>query len=223
MSQAIGAVLAYAVGVGISPIPIIAVVLMLLSQRASSNGPAFLAGWLVGLAGLFTAVVALAGALDVGTSDTADDGVKWLRLALGVLLLVAAGRKWTKRTREGDEPTMPPWMARLDVIAPGRAGGLGVLLSLNPKNLLLAIGAGTSVAQLDASTSHAVAAGAVFVLVGSAIAIAAVVYQAVGGARAQSGLEDLKAWMTAHNSAIMMVLFAVFGALLIAQGLGVRG
>ena len=39
MGQAIGGSLPYAVGIALSPIPIIAVVLMLSSGRAKVNGP----------------------------------------------------------------------------------------------------------------------------------------------------------------------------------------
>jgi len=50
MGQAISEVLTFAVGVAISPMPIIAVILMLFSQRAKVNGPAFLLGWVLALA-----------------------------------------------------------------------------------------------------------------------------------------------------------------------------
>ena len=40
----ISEVLPFAIGVAISPIPIIAVILMLFSNRAKVNGPAFLLG-----------------------------------------------------------------------------------------------------------------------------------------------------------------------------------
>ena len=46
MGQAIGGSLPLAVGIALSPIPIIAVVLMLTSPRARVNGPAFVLGWL---------------------------------------------------------------------------------------------------------------------------------------------------------------------------------
>ena len=49
MGQAIGEILPLAVGVALSPIPIIAIILMLGTPRARSNGPAFALGWLVGL------------------------------------------------------------------------------------------------------------------------------------------------------------------------------
>ena len=48
MGAAIGQVLPLAVGVALSPVPIIAVALMVMSQRARLNGPVFVIGWLTG-------------------------------------------------------------------------------------------------------------------------------------------------------------------------------
>jgi hypothetical protein len=50
VAQGIGEVLTFAIGVAISPVPIIAVILMLFSGRAKVNGPMFLVGWVVALA-----------------------------------------------------------------------------------------------------------------------------------------------------------------------------
>lgn len=49
MGQAVGQSLPFAVGIALSPIPIIGVVLMLATPRARVNGVAFIAGWVVGL------------------------------------------------------------------------------------------------------------------------------------------------------------------------------
>jgi hypothetical protein len=51
MGGAIGGSLPLAIGVALSPIPIIAVVLMLTTPSARVNGPAFVIGWLAELAG----------------------------------------------------------------------------------------------------------------------------------------------------------------------------
>ena len=59
--QAIGQVLAFGVGVALSPLPIIAVVLMLATPKGRTNGPAFLAGWVLGIAVLGTIVLLIAG------------------------------------------------------------------------------------------------------------------------------------------------------------------
>ena len=47
MGEAIGQSLPLAVGVALSPVRIIAVVLMLATARARANGPAFVLGWLL--------------------------------------------------------------------------------------------------------------------------------------------------------------------------------
>jgi threonine/homoserine/homoserine lactone efflux protein len=55
MGAALGEILGFAVGVAISPVPIIAVILMLFSAKAGANGISFVAGWLIGLLFLFLA------------------------------------------------------------------------------------------------------------------------------------------------------------------------
>jgi len=219
MGQAVSEVLPFAIGVGISPIPIIAVILMLFSQRAKVNGPVFLVGWVLGLSVVVTVVYAIANA---ATHDgSSPDSVSWFKIVVGVLLLVVAGRNWAKRPKPGEEPQLPRWMAGVDHIQPAKAFRLALVLSaLNPKNLALAAGAAAGVAQLGASTGDAVVALAVFVVLGSASVALAVVYDLVGGARARATLDDMKQWLTLHNSAVMAVLFLVFGVLLISQGVG---
>jgi Sap, sulfolipid-1-addressing protein len=56
MGQAIGQVISFSVGVALSPVPIIAVVLMLATPKGRVNGPSFLIGWIAGLAVLGTIV-----------------------------------------------------------------------------------------------------------------------------------------------------------------------
>lgn len=220
MAEAIAAVLPYAAGVSLSPIPIITVVLVLFSTRARINGPMFLAGWATGLTALLTVVHLTANQLDAGTEGTADDGIAWLRVLLGVVLLIAAARKWRHRPGPGEEPSLPAWMTRIEGISPVRALGLGLLLASNPKNLALSFGAGTSLAQLDVSVGQAGAAIVVFVLVGSAAVIVAVGYASSGLVGVRQRLEEAKAWLALHNGALVAVLYLVFGALLVSRGLG---
>src|ERR1700722_1322906 len=141
MGQGIGEVLTWAVGVAISPIPIIAVILMLFSARARVNGPAFLLGWVVALAAVSTVVYVLAHDGDGATSSTASDSVSWGKIVLGVVLLALARRNWRNPPKPGEEPAMPKWMAHIDSLTPVKALGLGVVLAaVNPKNLILTMG-----------------------------------------------------------------------------------
>jgi len=46
-----------------------------------------------------------------------------------------------------------------------------------------------------------------------------VVYYLLGGESVKAKLDEMKDWLVLHNNAVMAVLFVVFGAKLIADGL----
>jgi len=93
------------------------------------------------------------------------------------------------------------------------------LAAVNPKNLVLIVGAATGVAQLGVPTSDAVAALVVFVVVGSLSVAAPVCYYLLGGERAKATLDGAKSWLVLNNATVMTVLFVVFGVVLISNGL----
>ena len=67
----------------ISPVPIIAVILMLFSRRAKVNGPAFLLGWVAALTVVSIVVYVLAHDASVASSSAASDSVSWGKIVLG--------------------------------------------------------------------------------------------------------------------------------------------
>ena len=168
MREAIGQMLPTAVGVAISPLPIVAVVLMLVTPRGRVNGPAFLLGWIVGLA--IVGVIVLSAA---GGADASDDGepatwVSVLELLLGLAALLISARQFRGRPRAGEAPETPKWMRALDTFTPVKAIGAGALLSgLNPKNLLLAVAGATAIAQAGIDTGDEAIAYALFTLIAS--------------------------------------------------------
>jgi threonine/homoserine/homoserine lactone efflux protein len=221
VGPAIGEILPLAIGVAISPVPIIAIVLMLGTPRARSNGLAFALGWIVGLTIVGGVLLALA-----ADNSQEDDGgpetwVSVVKLALGVLLLLFAARTWRTRPRVGQEAPMPKWMQAIDTFTTGRSLGFGALLSgVNPKNLALTIAAATTIAATGISGGEAAGALAVFIFVGSISILAPVAIYFALGARATVILEDLKTWMAAHNAAIMAVLLLVLGVKIIGDAIG---
>src|SRR3954447_11914670 len=101
MGQGISEVLPFAIGIAISPIPIIAIVLILFSNRATANGLAFLFGWMAGLAVVGTAVYLFADAATAAPAPTASDTIGGEKTLLGVLLLGSARRNFAKRPTPG--------------------------------------------------------------------------------------------------------------------------
>jgi len=220
VGQGIGEVLTFAVGVAISPVPIIAVILMLFSQRARVNGPLFLLGWVLALAIVSGVAYILADQGDIATSTGSSDAVAWGKILFGVLFLLLAVRQWRSKPAPGSEPEMPTWMAGIDAFSPAKALVLGLLLAgVNPKNLLLTLAAAVGLAQLGLSTTDAVVSLVIFVVVASLTIAGPVVYYVVGGASAKATLDSMKSWLAVHNAAVMAVLFVVFGVDLIAKGL----
>jgi threonine/homoserine/homoserine lactone efflux protein len=102
MKEAIGQVLSLAVGVAISPVPIIAVVLMLATPRARANGLAFVLGWIAGLAVVGTIVLLVSSGASASENGQPATWVSVLELVLGALLLMVAVRQWRGRPRAGE-------------------------------------------------------------------------------------------------------------------------
>jgi peptidoglycan/LPS O-acetylase OafA/YrhL len=133
ISDAIGQVLSFAVAAGLSPIPIVGVVLMLGSPRGRSNGLAFVAGWVVSILVLGGVVLAVAGG--AGADDSVQ-GPAYLKLALGVLLLFIALRQWRGRPKEREQPEPPKWMAAIATLGVGVPVAMYFVMGERSKDLL---------------------------------------------------------------------------------------
>jgi threonine/homoserine/homoserine lactone efflux protein len=221
VGQAIGQVLAFGIGVTLSPVPIIAVVLMLATPRGRVDGPAFLAGWVTGLAVAGTILLLLAGG--AGASQSGGAPATWVsvvKILLGVLLLLLAVKQWHGRPQGDAEPQLPAWMKKIDTFAPPKAAGLGVLLSAaNPKNLLLIVGAAAAISATGVSTGDQAAALAVFVVLGTVGPAIPVAIFFLMGDRAAALLERMRGWMAHENATIMAVLCLIIGAKLIGDAI----
>jgi len=220
LGQAIGDLLPSAVGVALSPIPIIAVILMLATPRAKSNGLAFAAGWIVGLVVVSVIVLLVASGASDPNSGTSD-GVNWVKVAIGVLFLALAFKQWRGRPRRGEAAEMPKWMDTIDRFTALKSSGLGVVLSaLNPKNLALTLAAAASIAQANLDTGDTTIAVAVFVVIASVSVLGPVLFYVLAPQTAAKPLDAIKVFMSEHNAVIMFVLFLVLGAKILGDGLG---
>ena len=221
MGEAIGQMLPFAVGVAISPMPIVAVVLMLVSARAKANGLAFILGWVVAIAVLGGIVLAVAGPAAMTDDDgSASSGSSTLKLVLGLLLVMVAMRQWRSRPHGDEEPVVPKWMGAIDGFTPVKAAGAGfVLADVNPKNLVLVVGGAAAIAQTEVSGAEQVLALVLFVVIATIGVATPVVIYFVMGDRAAGILQRLKSWMSSHNPAIMAVLCLVIGAKLIGDSI----
>jgi threonine/homoserine/homoserine lactone efflux protein len=220
VGDVVGQILSFAVGVAVSPVPIIAVVLMLTTDRGRVNGPAFVLGWIAGLALAGTAILLLAGQADASDGGEPATWVGVLKLMLGLGLLALAVKQWRGRPADSEVAELPSWMQKIDGFAPGRALALAVALAaINPKNLLLTVGAATTIAHAGLEAGEQAVALSVFILIASlGIGAPVAIYFALGE-KSASLLGGLKDWMAHNNAAIMTVLLLVLGAKLLGDGI----
>jgi len=221
MGLPLGDLLPLAVGIAVSPIPIIAVILMLFSPKALVNGVSFALGWVAGLILVAIVILALTSTVDMGTSSEPNTWVSLLKLLIGLLLLFLAYRNWKQRPSADDEVEMPKWMAGIDNFTPMKAFGLAALLSgLNPKNLLLNVSAMMVISLAELTGMALIVTLFIYLLLASITVIVPVVYYLVGGEKAQKTLDSWKTWLSANNAVVMAVLLLVIGLKLLGDGLG---
>ncbi len=216
MGPVIGDILPLALGVAISPIPIIAAILMLFSPRAAATSTGFLIGWVVGIVvatGIFTA---LAGSIGSGGDSSGWSG--WTKIVLGVLLLSVGLRQFRGRH---DKHGTPKWMSAIDSLNFGKALGLGFLLSaINPKNLLMAVAAGVAIGSAGLSVGSDVVVIAIFTVIAASTVAVPVIAYLVARERMRGPLDAMKAWLEENNATVMAVLILVIGVVLIGKGIG---
>src|SRR5215475_8795809 len=128
MSSAWGSVLTelipLALVVALSPLSIIPAVLVLHTARPRPTGLAFLAGWLIGLAALTAIFVEVSNLLG-GLGAKPPGWASWLRVVIGVALIVFGGYRWLMRKKSAHTPG---WMQKLSTLTPAKAGVAGLAL-----------------------------------------------------------------------------------------------
>ncbi|MFF1633535.1 GAP family protein [Leifsonia sp. NPDC058248] len=220
MNGVIGEILPSALGVAISPIPIIAAILMLLSPNARGTSVGFMIGWILGIVAavvVFTLLSAIIPAADP-TASKPIAGVIKILLGLGLLLL--AGNQWRKRPQHGEAAAPPKWMSAIDTMKPVAALGLGFLLAaVNPKNLLMAVAGGLAIGASGLPAGQQTIAIVVFVLIAACTVVIPVVAYLLAAKRMAGPLDALRVWLLANNATIMTVLLLVIGVVLIGKGI----
>ena len=216
MGSVIGDILPLAVGIAISPIPIIAAILMLLSPKAKGTSVGFLLGWVIGIVVAVVVFTLLASVLPEQDPDAAKPVSGVIKIVLGVLLLLVGIRQWRGR---GGQHDAPKWMAAIDDFTFPKALGLGFLLSgVNPKNLIIAAGAGLIIGSSAVGVGGDAAAIALFTVIASSTVAIPVLAHLVTAERMTRPLESLRKWLQDNNATVMATMILVIGVVLVGKG-----
>ncbi|MFE2063324.1 GAP family protein [Streptomyces sp. NPDC059467] len=222
MGHAVGDVLGLAAGVAVSPLPIVAIILILATPQGRLNGLLFALGWVLGLAALGAIMLAVGGSGGASAHKHPATWVGALKLALGALLALFGALQWRRRPKDPSQAQLPKWMAAIDRFGPGKILGLGLLLSAgNLKNAPLTIAAAASISSAGISVPQQIGTLAIFVIIASLGVLAPLAVYLVMGERAKSILGSWRDWAAQHNVAVLAVLFFVLGLKLLGDGISI--
>jgi len=217
----IGDILPFAVVVVVSPINIVAAILLLLSKRAILNASGYLGGFFVGLAVVVGGLTALATAVSLDPGSSGLRGASALLLVLGIGLIVVAVWKFHGRPGPEEPASLPGWMDGIAGFSPGRSFAVGVAIGAgNPKNFAVALGTAVTVSSAGLPSAQTIGVLAAYTFSACIGVAAPIVTMLVLGDRADAVLDDWKSWLTRNNAAMMAVLYLFFGVILIGKYLG---
>src|SRR5690606_26131846 len=133
----------------------------------------------------------------------------WLRVVVGVVLIVLGGYRWANRKRSAH---MPGWMTRMRTLTPAKAAATAAALTvLNPKVLFICAAAGLAIGSSGLRYPSVWLAGIWYVVVaGFTVALPILAY-AVSGARLDPALARLREWMERQHAVLVAVILVVIG------------
>lgn len=217
MGAVIGSFLSAAVGIAISPMPIIILLLALFTTHARINALATTVGWFVGVFGLGTLVILLGIQPSTGTPSTTSG---LINVGFGLLLLALAVQNYHKRPEPGEPVKEPEWMAKIDTIAPPTLLGLtALLIAVNAKNTTMIITGALEISVADVSVGEQLVLLAIFSTVACLPAIVITGAYLLFGDRIAPMLERLRDWLQLNSATVMMLLFAILGTQTLGKGI----
>ena len=209
-----------ALGVAISPLPVVAMLVLLLTKGARRNSLVTLACWILGVS--FTIGIAIAFAGRLPQPRHGDDlPAEWVfAILLGIALIITAAISYFGRRDkpQGGEP--PAWLKRVDNLTPW--GGAVIALSnavTSPKNMALTLTAGLVIARAAVSPAEVAASALVFVAIATLLMAIPVVFYFVGGEHSVRILTRWKDRITLHASAFIEIVLVVIGIAMTARGI----
>jgi hypothetical protein len=211
MTSLLGELLPMILGNILSPLWLIIVLLLLASPGGVAKAAAFVLGMTftrVVQGAIFGAVLARGVTANGGTVPVAAT----LNLLLGIMLLIAAFKKWRKEA-DPDEPP-PRWMQSLDQTTAVKAFGLGALgIAIGPKLWAFTLSALAIINEAGLDRGGAISAYAAYIVLAQILLILAILVSAVARQGSRAFLQRAIEWLTTYNRPISIAVAIVFGLL----------
>jgi hypothetical protein len=201
----------------VSMIPIMATILILVSDRRDQSALSYATGWVLGAAAFVTLATVAAQFLPEGRPRHRDTAVGIIEIAIGAIM-VLLGLVTLVRRRSESTGQIPGWMSRVDSLDTLPAFGLGLALNVRPKAFLLAVAAGLVLHTASLEPEAAVVGVAFFTIVATSTVVVPVLLTLLSPHRMQPRLRAAHAWMGREGSVVTAVAMLAVGLLILLIG-----
>jgi Sap, sulfolipid-1-addressing protein len=199
-------------GITLEPFPLTAFILVLSAENGIWKGLAFILGWLACLVAVIAAVFLATGNNPPKPQTVPSTALLAVKLALGVVLILAAVRQQRRMGR----PRKPPaWMARLDRLSLLSVAGLAAFLQ--PWTLVAA--AAATVAQAKITTAAGYLTLVLFCLLATSSFLYLELYTTFAPARAGARLERMRTWLDSHQDEVIIAICLLLGFWLVGKSI----
>ena len=213
MASALGQLLPIAVANAVSSVPIMVTILMLLSPRRGKTAIPFLVAWVAGMAGVIVLVLLGVGALPLKPFRLLQTSIAIAEVVLGVALIGAAALAWPRASRS-EADSRNPWLDRVDRLGPVSAAGLGLVLNLRPKSLLLATAAGLAITSATDRGSDTAVAVTFYVVLSTSTVTVPIIATLASPTRMEPRLRHAADWLDRNGGYVTAVVLLLVGVVL---------
>ena len=208
-----------ALGIALSPGPLLAVIVLLMSPKAKTNAPSFLIGWLLAILTVGVLMVFLPGVEDRhgGLNDTT--GI--VKIIIGFALMIAAIPIWKKRPKSDAPKKVPKMFQNIGKLGMGKSFLAGFLTAaVDIKVLALTASAVVHIRVTSLVKYTETLLGVfLFTIISSLTFILPVVVYFSSPEKMEGLAKKFKTWLLEYYTGIIVTMLVIFGIVLVYIGL----
>ena len=211
-----------AMAITLSPGPILAIVVLLMTKKAKVNGLLFLLGWFIGIQIIASAIIFMPGV--IADHGGMSDHTGTAKIILGTVLLVLILPIYLKKKKEGDKVRVPAVFNKLDGFGPVKIFIIGFVFSaVSVKNIALSASGAAHIHTTSLiDYFETLLAVFYFSIIASLTILIPIILYLSSPEKVMVELLKLRNWLVKHHWDLVMIMLFVAGVLLIGIGANIH-